>query len=769
MKQREYYNPKIKMKMTTPIVLLIHALLFALSSNKNGSTIMAFTFYPSPIIRITNYRHGSSTAISSSSPFINPNSNTDNDTKIEIEVDDPLERTRKQVERLQNFDNNPEEEDDDEFILLASASIETLTRELSNHSANGLKNELKNRRLDTKGRKPDLSRRLAMDILRRAQRLEEEEEVVEEVKDVVEVKVGMVTMEEEEGRKKMEKMMASSDISKKIKEEVVQQVQQQQVQQEQSKQQPPTTTPTTTNPKIKIQSGTSKRFAGIRLPPYASQALLDANFSTPTPIQTVALPHLRKGNSALLHAETGSGKTLCYLLPLVAQMCGDDYNGGTGLILTPTRELAAQVAGVVQALTPPGMVRFVAYPSNLDLNLNSMDLAKEDSSTRHLIDAGNNELGGGNTKPRIIVASAKTIQLSLFGDDSSSSKSGDDDNSNAALMAPTTKPNARAFLQSISYLVLDEADRILASRVDRSSKSKRYKRHERPGAIVTASIARRTLGQVQVVAASATVGRGLRREMARVLGLVPSDCPPVLRGGDHDDASGSKDNNSAKEEDGNGAVRRAVTVPSSVQHFVLPCAGEGGGALLSTAALAIRHISSTSTSTTPTTTSTTSTISSHKILVVLTRTCGMRTKDAIGALRHLGIRSDVSSLADALDDNHGDGGPKGLVAAHRQASGVTGLGQNCYTNTNTDNENENDSGYVLVTTEDSIRGLHLDGLDTVIVVGRTAGPDEYSHVAGRTGRAGNKGSVINVLEYEHVPRLNGWENMLGVSFVPMEV
>merc|ERR1719162_1657478 len=195
MKQREYYNPKIKMKMTTPIVLLIHALLFALSSNKNGSTIMAFTFYPSPIIRTTNYRHGSSTAISSSSPFINPNSNTDNDTKIEIEVDDPLERTRKQVERLQNFDNNPEEEDDDEFIQLASASIETLTRELSKHSANGLKNELKNRRLDTKGRKPDLSRRLAMDILRRAQRLE-----VEEVKDVVEVKVGIATAGRGRGR-----------------------------------------------------------------------------------------------------------------------------------------------------------------------------------------------------------------------------------------------------------------------------------------------------------------------------------------------------------------------------------------------------------------------------------------------------------------------------------------------------------------------------------------------------------------------------------------
>ena len=195
----------------------------------------------------------------------------------------------------------------------------------------------------------------------------------------------------------------------------------------------------------------------------------------------------------------------------------------------------------------------------------------------------------------------------------------------------------------------------------------------------------------------------------------------------------------SKEEDGSVGGRRAVTVPSTVQHFVLPCAGEGGGALLSTAALAIRHISSTSTSTTSTTptsspTPTTPIISSHKILVVLTRTCGMRTKDAIGALRHLGIRSDVGSLADALDDNHGDGGPKGLVATHRQASGVTGLGQNCYTNTDTksgsSSNNENDSGYVLVTTEDSIRELHLDGLDTVIVVGRTAGPNEYSHVAG---------------------------------------
>ena len=69
-----------------------------------------------------------------------------------------------------------------------------------------------------------------------------------------------------------------------------------------------------------------------------------------------------------------------------------------------------------------------------------------------------------------------------------------------------------------------------------------------------------------------------------------------------------------------------------------------------------------------------------------------------------------------------------------------------------------------MTGEDSIRGLHLDALDIVLVVGRPKGPDEYMHIAGRTGRAGRTGKVINILDSTGASSLVSWERMLSVDF-----
>jgi hypothetical protein len=65
----------------------------------------------------------------------------------------------------------------------------------------------------------------------------------------------------------------------------------------------------------------------------------------------------------ILHAETGSGKTLVYLLPITEQLWLSK-NQGYSLILTPTRELAAQVAGIASVLAPRNR-RLVSRPTNL--------------------------------------------------------------------------------------------------------------------------------------------------------------------------------------------------------------------------------------------------------------------------------------------------------------------------------------------------------------------------------------------------------------------
>jgi len=76
----------------------------------------------------------------------------------------------------------------------------------------------------------------------------------------------------------------------------------------------------------------------------ALQARLDANnFVTPTPVQAAAIPPALEGRDVLATAQTGTGKTLSFLIPIVEMMQKNDAPGAQALILLPTRELVMQV------------------------------------------------------------------------------------------------------------------------------------------------------------------------------------------------------------------------------------------------------------------------------------------------------------------------------------------------------------------------------------------------------------------------------------------
>ncbi|AZL16467.1 DEAD/DEAH box helicase [Rickettsiales endosymbiont of Stachyamoeba lipophora] len=72
------------------------------------------------------------------------------------------------------------------------------------------------------------------------------------------------------------------------------------------------------------------------------------NFTTPTPIQSEAIPVALEGKDILGSAQTGTGKTGAFAIPLVARMLGNERE--TALVLTPTRELAVQVMSTIQLL-----------------------------------------------------------------------------------------------------------------------------------------------------------------------------------------------------------------------------------------------------------------------------------------------------------------------------------------------------------------------------------------------------------------------------------
>src|ERR1700684_1265911 len=70
-------------------------------------------------------------------------------------------------------------------------------------------------------------------------------------------------------------------------------------------------------------------------------ARLDANkFEIPTPVQAGCIPPALEGRDVLATAQTGTGKTLGYLIPIVEMMQKNEARGAQALILLPTRELA---------------------------------------------------------------------------------------------------------------------------------------------------------------------------------------------------------------------------------------------------------------------------------------------------------------------------------------------------------------------------------------------------------------------------------------------
>ncbi len=79
------------------------------------------------------------------------------------------------------------------------------------------------------------------------------------------------------------------------------------------------------------------------------QAIDEKGYVEATPIQTEAIPHILKRRDILAGAQTGTGKTASFTLPLLQLLMSNQKNRAVrGLILTPTRELAAQVADSVR-------------------------------------------------------------------------------------------------------------------------------------------------------------------------------------------------------------------------------------------------------------------------------------------------------------------------------------------------------------------------------------------------------------------------------------
>src|SRR5579864_3088600 len=102
-------------------------------------------------------------------------------------------------------------------------------------------------------------------------------------------------------------------------------------------------------------------FSELPISQYVKERLAAARFSTPTPVQAAAIPHALDGKDVLATAQTGTGKTLAFLVPVLEKLLRRTAPGIAALVLVPTRELAMQVVDQYNALrgrrlAPAGLV-----------------------------------------------------------------------------------------------------------------------------------------------------------------------------------------------------------------------------------------------------------------------------------------------------------------------------------------------------------------------------------------------------------------------------
>src|SRR3981189_69777 len=99
-----------------------------------------------------------------------------------------------------------------------------------------------------------------------------------------------------------------------------------------------------------LAENASARFSEMLISSYVKERLAAARFTTPTPVQAAAIPQALEGKDVLATAQTGTGKTLAFLIPVIEKLLQQKTAGIAALVLVPPRELAMQVVDQYNAL-----------------------------------------------------------------------------------------------------------------------------------------------------------------------------------------------------------------------------------------------------------------------------------------------------------------------------------------------------------------------------------------------------------------------------------
>ena len=110
-------------------------------------------------------------------------------------------------------------------------------------------------------------------------------------------------------------------------------------------------------------------FKDLNLTKQLVQALDDIGFSNPTPIQEKAFPVIMSGKDVVGIAQTGTGKTFAYLLPILRQLTYSTQRQPRVLIVVPTRELVVQVINEIEKLAKYTSIRYYGVYGASNINI----------------------------------------------------------------------------------------------------------------------------------------------------------------------------------------------------------------------------------------------------------------------------------------------------------------------------------------------------------------------------------------------------------------
>jgi ATP-dependent RNA helicase RhlE len=104
----------------------------------------------------------------------------------------------------------------------------------------------------------------------------------------------------------------------------------------------------------------NKSFEELKIAKSLLKALEEIGFTEPTPVQELAIPVINSGMNVVGIAQTGTGKTAAYLLPVLTRLLKAEGTEPRCLVLVPTRELSVQVGEDIEELTGMSDLRHVS-------------------------------------------------------------------------------------------------------------------------------------------------------------------------------------------------------------------------------------------------------------------------------------------------------------------------------------------------------------------------------------------------------------------------